>query len=101
MATETEFLGPPNIQVVEEVRVARRPRNRRAIFKSFGVTFFAVVVVAAFLSPLLRTVTISLKTPTQMGETNSPLWPATPGTFEFEGEELDVYIVPLPDGIDP
>ncbi len=98
MATDTEFLGTPNIQVVEEVRVARRPRNPRAIFKSFGVTFFAVVVVAAFLSPLLRTVTISLKTPTQMGETNSPLWPATPGTFEFEGEELDVYIVPLPDG---
>ena len=29
---------------------------------------------------------------------NAPLWPATPGTFEFEGEELDVYIVPMPDG---
>jgi multiple sugar transport system permease protein len=98
MATETDLVGAPPIPVVELKRATRRPANRRATLKSFGVTFFAVVLIAAFLSPMLRTVMISLKTPTQIGETNAPLWPATPGTFEHEGEELDVYNVPLPDG---
>lgn len=98
MATEAQIVGAPPIPVMGLERTARRPANRRATLKSFGVTFFAVVVLAAFLSPMLRTVAISLKTPAQIGESNSPLWPATPGTFEFEGDELDVYLVPLPDG---
>jgi multiple sugar transport system permease protein len=97
MAAETQIVGAPTIPVVELERTAR-PTNRRATLKSFGVTFFAVVVLAAFLSPMLRTITIALKTPSQISESNSPLWPALPGTFEFEGEELELYRVPLPDG---
>ncbi len=89
MAAEAQIVGAPPIPVVELERTTRRPANRRATLKSFGVTFFAVVVLAAFLSPMLRTITIALKTPTQIGESNAPLWPALPGTFEFEGEELE------------
>jgi multiple sugar transport system permease protein len=95
---ETDLVGAPPIPVVELERATRRPTDRRAILRSFVVTFFAIVVLAAFLSPLLRTVTIALKTPAQISESNAPLWPALPGTFEYEGEELDVYLVPLPDG---
>jgi multiple sugar transport system permease protein len=98
MAAETQLVGAPTIPVVELERARRRPANRRATLKSFAVTFFAVVVLAAFLSPMLRTITIALKTPSQIGESNAPLWPALPGTFEFEGEELELYLVPLPDG---
>src|SRR5688572_18793875 len=98
MATETKMVGAPLIPVVELERATPRPLNRGALLKSFGVTFFAIVVLAAFLSPMLRTITIALKTPAQISESNAPLWPALPGTFEFEGEELDVYLVPLPDG---
>lgn len=98
MATEAQIVGAPPIPVVALQRTGRRPSNRRATLKSFGVTFFAVVVLSAFLSPMLRTITIALKTPAQISESNAPLWPALPGTFEFEGEELDVYLVPLPDG---
>ena len=95
---ETDLVGAPPIPVAELEHATRRPTDRRAILRSFVVTFFAVVVLAAFLSPLLRTVTIALKTPSQISESNAPLWPALPGTFEYEGEELDVYLVPLPDG---
>jgi multiple sugar transport system permease protein len=97
MATE-EIVGAPPIPVMEVERAPSRPRDRRATLRSFGVTFFAVVVLAAFLSPMLRTVMTALKTPVQITESNAPLWPANPGTFEFEGEELDVFIVPMPDG---
>ncbi len=98
MAGETNVLEAPPIPVatVEEVRPRRGVQ--RPSFRSFAVTFFAVVVLATFLSPLLRTTMVSLKTPQQIGATNAPLWPATPGTFEHEGEVLDVYLVPLPDG---
>jgi multiple sugar transport system permease protein len=98
MATDTELLAAPPIQIVETERARRRPVDRRGLFRSFGVTFFAVVVLAAFLSPLLRTTMVSLKTPQQIGASNAPFWPATPGSFEYEGEELEVYLVPLPDG---
>src|SRR6187397_2559363 len=99
MAVEPNVIGSP-IPVAQGGEVARpRRRVRGPTVRSFGVTFFAVIVLAAFLSPLLRTVTMSLKTPQQIGASNAPLWPAEPRTFEFEGEEYDVYQVPMPDGI--
>jgi multiple sugar transport system permease protein len=98
MATDTELLAAPPVLAADTERARRRPADRRSILRSFGVTFFAIVVLAAFLSPLLRTAMVALKTPQQIGATNAPLWPATPGTFEYDGEVLDVYIVPLPDG---
>lgn len=99
MATETNVVGAPPIPVVDGERVgARRPANRRATLQSFGVTFFAVVVLAAFLSPMLRTLTTAFKSTDQITEANSPLWPADPGTFMLEGEEYDVYLVNMPDG---
>jgi multiple sugar transport system permease protein len=99
MATETKAIGVPPIPVVDAERIgAERPANRRATLRSFGVTFFAVVVLAAFLSPMLRTLTTAFKSTDQITETNSPLWPADPGTFMLEGEEYDVYLVNMPDG---
>jgi multiple sugar transport system permease protein len=38
---------------------------------------------------------ISLKTPVQISASNSPFWPADPATFEYDGQEYDVYIVPI------
>ncbi|HEY8180433.1 MAG TPA: carbohydrate ABC transporter permease [Candidatus Limnocylindria bacterium] len=99
MAVEPSVIGAPPIPVAERVELARpRRRVRGSTVRSFGVTFFAVVVLAAFLAPMLRTVTMSLKTGQQIGASNAPLWPAEPRTFEFEGKEYDVYQVPMPDG---
>ncbi len=66
--------------------------------RSFVVTFFAVVVLAAFLSPMLRTVTTALKSTDQITAANAPIWPADSATIEYEGREYDVYHVPMPDG---
>jgi multiple sugar transport system permease protein len=69
--------------------------GRRHWRTSFAVTFVAVVVVAAFLSPLLRSLSIALKSSDQLNELNGPLWPATSRTFEFEGRTYEVYVVPI------
>jgi multiple sugar transport system permease protein len=98
MAGEAKLVGAPPLPAVDIERARKRRESRRATLKSFGVTFFAVVVVAAFLSPMLRTVTTALKSTDQITETGAPLWPADPATFEVDGEVYDVFHVPMPDG---
>ncbi|HET7704041.1 MAG TPA: carbohydrate ABC transporter permease [Candidatus Limnocylindrales bacterium] len=63
--------------------------------RSFLVTFAAVVFVAAFLSPLIRSISVSLKTPEQISQVNSPIWPADPVTFTYNGKPYDLYVVPI------
>src|SRR3990170_2627746 len=95
MASETKLVGAPPLPALDAERATRRPRNRAASMRSFGVTFFAIVVLAAFLSPMLRTLTTAFKSTDQITNANAPLWPADPATFEWEGREYDVYLVPV------
>jgi multiple sugar transport system permease protein len=57
-----------------------------------------VVLLAAFLSPILRVVMTALKTPEQASAVGAPLWPATARTWTHEGKEYEVYIVPTEQG---
>jgi multiple sugar transport system permease protein len=70
----------------------RLPRQAR---KSFALTFVFVVLLAAFLSPLLRSLAVSLQTPEQVGKSDSPAYPAVPGTFSYQGQSYDLYSVPI------
>ncbi len=78
---------------------ARWARRLRDASKSFTVTFIIVVLLAAFLSPLLRITTNSFKTADQVAELGTPLYPAKPRTLTYNGVEYDIYKVPLADGI--
>ena len=73
----------------------RRSLNPADLRRSFTITFVLVVVLAAFLSPLLRAVTFAVKSTDQISQPGSPLYPADPATFEYQGESLDVYQVPI------
>jgi multiple sugar transport system permease protein len=77
---------------------SRPPRERGDGARSFLVTLIAVVAVAAFLSPMLRSVSYSLKSVEQITQAHSPLYPADPVTFQYQGEDLPILNVPLPDG---
>jgi multiple sugar transport system permease protein len=74
----------------------RRSSGNRS--RSFAMTFIAVVVVAAFLSPLIRSLTLSVKNPQQVSAVDAPLWPESPVTFTYRDRDYPVYKVPLPDG---
>ena len=63
--------------------------------KSFALTFLMVALTAAFLAPILQSLTISIKSPEQMSQTDSPIWPAAPEVFEYQGKTYDVYAVPI------
>jgi len=81
----------------EPVRSSRGVRPdvlmRRAI-----LTVVMSGVVIAFLSPLAYSALTSLKTESQISDPSAPLLPSDPRTFEYQGETLDVYYVPMPDG---
>lgn len=62
------------------------------------VTTLALLLLAAFLVPIVSMIFTSLKTMDQMTEPGAPLWPAEPAEFEYEGKMLPVYYVPLEDG---
>jgi multiple sugar transport system permease protein len=77
--------------------VTRRHRRWKArdATRSFVLTFAVVIVLAVFLSPILRAVAVSLRTPEQVGQLDAPLYPATHGEFDYEGKTYDVYDVPV------
>jgi multiple sugar transport system permease protein len=99
VATETQLVGAPQLPALDiDAERQRGRRVRRLDGRSLMVTTFTILLLALFLSPLLRTLTISLKSADQITTIGAPIWPADPGTFEWDGEKLDVYIVPMPDG---
>jgi multiple sugar transport system permease protein len=73
-------------------------RFRRRFLPVLVVTFVTLVILAAFLSPLARSISVSFKSPDQLARINSPIWPADPQTFEYQGKSYDVFIVPLEGG---
>jgi len=77
---------------------SRPPRERGDGTRSFLLTLIAVVTVAAFLSPMLRSMSYATKTAGQISQAHSPIYPADPATFSYQGKDLPIYNVPLPDG---
>jgi multiple sugar transport system permease protein len=76
-------------------RLGRQSRRFAAVA---GVTLFAVMIASAFLMPLAYMVATAFKDQSQLTTVGAPLYPASPETFEYEGETLDVFDVPTPDG---
>lgn len=81
--------------------VVKKPfagRKLRGGFNTAIITLITLGILGIFLSPFLYMLFTSLKSPDQMTQQGSPIYPAKPATFEYNGETLDVYRVPLPDG---
>ena len=85
----------PRPGVLVRLRRRMRPRTAKSAGRSFVVTFVAVVLVAAFLSPLIRAVSLSIKNPTQIAAVESPIWPASPGVFTYKDRDYPLYQVPI------
>ena len=73
---------------------AQLRKGSRTVF----MTVFAVALLAMFLSPFLYMIFTSLKTQAQVSILNSPLYPASYATFDYNGEKLELFEVPMPDG---
>ena len=56
---------------------------------------FALIIISAYLMPLLYMVTTSFEQPSQISTPGAPPWPATPETGTFEGKEYPIYTVTI------
>jgi multiple sugar transport system permease protein len=78
-------------------RVSRKYASSRFARKAILavlVTGITTLVLIGFLSPLFRALTISVKTPAQVTQVGSPVWPADPRQFTYQGKSYDVLQVP-------
>lgn len=64
-----------------------------------SVTLFTLMLVSLFLTPLLYSVLTSVKDKQQITDSaQGTIWPVSKTTFQYEGKDLEIYRVPLPDG---
>lgn len=63
--------------------------------KSWLVTLVTLALLLIFLSPFAFMIFTSLKTQDQITTLGSPIWPARSATYEYNGEELERFTVPM------
>lgn len=71
--------------------------------KKFGamslVTLFTAMLAAAFLTPFFYSALTSIKDQDQIvASARGSIWPVDQNTYMYEGEEVGIYKVPMPDG---
>lgn len=71
---------------------------RRYLFRA-SITLLAVMILSAFLLPLLSMMTIATEDAGQRTTAGAPWYPASPAKGTYQGSEYDVYVVPI-DGVD-
>jgi multiple sugar transport system permease protein len=82
----------------EQVPDWKVQQRRRSILLKMGTTALATFLLAVFLMPMGYAFVTSLKTKQQAADPTAPILPSVAVTFEYEGKEVEVFKVPLPDG---
>jgi len=67
---------------------------RRYLVKA-SLTMFVLVLISAYLLPLLYMISTSFQQPSQISTPGAPPWPAAPQTGIYEGTEYPIYDVPF------
>jgi multiple sugar transport system permease protein len=73
-------------------------RSYRRFLARSSILMFALVIIGAYLLPLLYMVTTAFQQPGQSTTPGAPVWPAVPQTAVYEGQPYPVYSVPMADG---
>jgi multiple sugar transport system permease protein len=74
-------------------------RSLRGYLVRSSLTLAAVVILGAFLLPLLSMLTASLQEAGQRSIPGAPFYPASPATGTYQGATYDIYQVPI-DGVE-
>ncbi|MEM7336683.1 MAG: carbohydrate ABC transporter permease [Chloroflexota bacterium] len=98
MATVTSNEQNTQPALVQSRAQRKLMQRRRQMFNRAGITFLALSILLIWLMPLAYGGVTSLKTKDQISDVEAPILPAKAESYEWEGEEYEVYIVPQPDG---
>ncbi|MEZ4519433.1 MAG: carbohydrate ABC transporter permease [Chloroflexota bacterium] len=86
----------PSSEVTSSSTKSGLSKRSRDILAGVVITLIGLAVLIFWLIPFAYMVTTSLKSLEQMQ--NPRILPESPATIEFDGKELEVYEVPMPDG---
>ena len=84
-ATPTPATSPSSGAGEIRADADRGPRVRGDGRRSFLLTLIAVLAVAAFLSPMLRSFTVAIKSTDQISQAGTPDLPGRPGHLRVPG----------------
>jgi len=70
-------------------------RSYRRFLGKASVTMFALLIVSAYLMPLLYMATTAFQQPGQSATPGAPIYPAEPKTALYEGKPYPIYAVPI------
>jgi multiple sugar transport system permease protein len=73
-------------------------RSYRKFLGRASILMFALVVISAYLLPLLYMVTTAFQQPGQSTTAGAPVYPASAQTAPYQGQDYPVYSVPMADG---
>jgi multiple sugar transport system permease protein len=71
------------------------PASVRKNGKKVGMTGMALAVLFLYLIPMAYGIVTALKTDSQFSKVGAPLYPASEAQYEYEGENYDIYLVPI------
>lgn len=71
------------------------PRKIRVTGMRMALTGLALAVLFLFLIPMVYGIVTALKTDGQFSKIGAPWWPASERTFNYQGEEYEIYLVPM------
>ena len=94
MATSTRSTERRNMAQEPEPEWKVRER-RRTILLKLGTTVLATAILVVYLMPMGYAFVTSVKTTEQSSDPEAPILPSQPATFEYEGEELEILLVPI------
>lgn len=86
----TSLSGPSSTHLGHRVAEAGR---------STFMTLLTLVILAGFLSPLIRMSLLAFKTDEQVSAQGAPFWPALPRTWTYADKAYEIYQVPTDGGL--
>ena len=100
MATSTKAPAGRRVSLDEPtIKRSQTPGSQRKRFAWIIPTGIASLLLFAFLLPLAHMAVTSLKTEEMIADQKAPILPSSPANFEYEGEEVDIYEVPIDGGV--
>lgn len=96
MSTTVPQTAESTLKPVAAPKPQGMSKRRRDILAALAVTGFTLLMLFFWLVPLAYAFLTSVKTLEQMQ--NGRILPSSPATFEYEGKELELFAVPMPDG---
>lgn len=73
--------------------------GQRGLIIKTAITSLALVILLLYLMPLGYSFITSVKSKGQVADPNAPILPAAAGTYNYNGEDFDLFSVPTEQGV--